>query len=223
MCTLILGLVGLLLIPVLLLVRLFKRSAPPRIVSTAVATQPGIGWTEEFLFGSQDAENEFITHAMTDINSVQVKNKRKGKADRIRRAFHAKVHAGIKNAKFHVNADIAPNLQSAFLTPGAIYDAWLRFSNASGLLQPDSAKDLRGLVAGIFDNDGIRHDFLGTSAAASPLLSAVTPAACGAMAAARKPDSQTRCSAVNGALSGIMNCGRGVGWMLTAEPHRQDA
>ena len=174
MCSLIIGVCALLLLPAMLLLRLVcKRPAWRRTVSTAKATdKPGVGWTEEFLYGSQRAESEFINQAVTDINTVQRTNKRKNGCP-VKRGFHAKMHAGITNCQFSVAADIPAQLQVGFLQPGKQYDAMLRLSNASGVIQADTAHDLHGLAVRITDDAGAAHDFLGTSAAASHTRDAV--------------------------------------------------
>ena len=127
----------------------------------------GVGWSERFLFASRDAEADFIRQSMQDIQVIQGKNRRKGHAKVVRRAFHAKLHAGIVNARFVVAAEIPQWLRVGLFQPGRCYRAMVRFSNASGLIQADQAKDLRGLAVRIYDDDGRPHDFLGTNAAAS--------------------------------------------------------
>lgn len=125
---------------------------------------PGFGWAERFLGGSIEAEERFILSAIRDIHLVQERNRKRGGRMSHDRAFHAKIHAGIDNAEFVVTTALPSVLQGGFMQPGARYPAALRFSNASGLIQPDSAKDLRGLGVAVRTPFGEQH-FLGTNGA----------------------------------------------------------
>ena len=127
---------------------------------------PGLGWVERFIGGSQQAEAAFIAQAMNDIHVVQRRNQKTGNAERAARAFHAKIQAGIANAEFIILPDAPVQLVSNFIVPGRCYPAKLRFSNASGVIQPDTKGDLRGLAIEIETADGVQH-FLGTNGAGS--------------------------------------------------------
>ena len=130
-------------------------------------TEPGLGWRESYLLGSQASEESLISKFVTDINKIQVENRESGHAPRIARAFHAKIHAGTSKARFEVLPDIPEKLRIGFLQPGKSYHADVRFSNASGIVQPDSKGDLRGIAVRISLEDGHWHDLLMTNAAAS--------------------------------------------------------
>jgi hypothetical protein len=128
------------------------------------------GWKEVYLNGSPLAEAELIQRFLKDINTVQLRNKAKGGSATVDRAFHAKIHAGIKNAKFVVSpatASLPEALQTGFFTPTNEYEAIIRLSNASGTVQPDSTKDLRGIAVRVQDKNGRAHDLLMTNAPAS--------------------------------------------------------
>lgn len=125
--------------------------------------KPGLGWVEQFLGGSEDAEQAFLKQAMDDINLVQRRNKKAGGAKTEARAFHAKIHAGINNAEFVVMDNIPYELQGGILVPGRRYPTDVRLSSASGLIQPDTKGDLRGLAARVNTDLG-PQDFLGTNA-----------------------------------------------------------
>lgn len=125
--------------------------------------KPGLGWEEKFLYGSEAAEQAFLQRAMGDINVVQRRNKEASGAKSEARAFHAKIHAGIDNAEFVVMDNIPYELQGGILVPGRRYPTDVRLSSASGLIQPDTKGDLRGLAARVRTADGPQH-FLGTNA-----------------------------------------------------------
>lgn len=126
----------------------------------------GLGWVERFLGGSAASEAEFIEQAVQDIHVVQKRNKKKGGAKGYDRAFHAKIHAGLVNCELVVADNIPVELEGGFLRAGARYPARVRLSNASGTIQPDTGKDLRGLAAEVDTADGVQH-FLGTNGSAS--------------------------------------------------------
>jgi hypothetical protein len=130
----------------------------------------GTGWKEVYLNGCQFAEAELIRRFMEDINEVQLRDKAKAKSPAVGRAFHAKIHAGLRQAKFVMvpaaAAGLPEPLQAGFFTPGTEYEANVRFSNASGVVQPDSAKDLRGIAIRVMDGRRA-HDLLMTNAPAS--------------------------------------------------------
>jgi len=132
----------------------------------------GLGWVERFIGGSPQAEAAFIAQAMADIHVVQRRNQEADKADTAARAFHAKIQAGITNAEFVIASDVPADLQGGIIVPGRRYPTKLRFSNASGRIQPDSKGDLRGLAAEVETPDGLQH-FLGTNGAASHARNAV--------------------------------------------------
>ena len=74
---------------------------------------------------------------------------------------------GTSNARFEVLPDIPKKLRIGFLKPNKGYNVHVRFSNASGIVQPDSKWDLRGIAVRISLEDGHWHDLLMTNAAAS--------------------------------------------------------
>lgn len=113
----------------------------------------GEDWKEVFLDGSPEAEDQAFKKYTDDIRLVQERNQQKSEPHTIRRAFHAKVHAGITNAEFRIDPDIPQHLQHGIFQPGKSYPADVRLSNASGLVQPDIKNDLRGLAVRIFSTD----------------------------------------------------------------------
>jgi len=123
----------------------------------------GLNWNESYLDGSAAAEAAFIEQALRDINTVQEMNKARGHAQTYGRAFHAKIQAGVKNAIFRIAPDLPESLRVGHFQPGKEYPAAVRLSNASGLVQPDTAKDLRGIAVRVFVGDKEIHDYLGTN------------------------------------------------------------
>lgn len=130
---------------------------------------PGTGWREEFIGGDPDTEARFFEQFARDIQKVQARNQSAAKTQSLHRALHAKIHLGVANAIFKIKEDIHEDLRHGLFLPGKEYRTDVRFSNASGLIQPDSDKDLRGLALRVYwDDAGERfNDFLMTNARAS--------------------------------------------------------
>jgi hypothetical protein len=133
---------------------------------TVNSSEPGLGWQEQFIGGSEAAEGKFILDAMEKIQTVQRRNKKSANASSYARAFHAKILAGIDNAEFRVRDDVPEALRAGYLQPGKRWKTKIRFSNASGKRQADTEKDLRGAALRVEADDGL-YDLAMTSAAAS--------------------------------------------------------
>jgi hypothetical protein len=136
-----------------------------RKVDSSAKSKPatGLNWKESYLDGSPAAEAAFIEQALQDINAVQELNKARGHAQKYGRAFHAKIQGGVKNAVFRIAPDLPENLQIGHFQPGKEYPAAVRLSNASGLVQADTVKDLRGIAVRVYVDGGEIHDYLGTN------------------------------------------------------------
>lgn len=145
----------------------FKILFGARSKPSTTAAQPGLGWSEIYIGGSTPSEEEFIVQAMRDINEVQKRNKASGHSQSYGRAFHAKIQAGIANASFVVSENLPAQLRVGFLQPGKSYRAAVRLSSASGVVKPDTAKDLRGLAMRVYCDGDKGIDFLGTNGSAS--------------------------------------------------------
>lgn len=138
-------------------------------------TENGIGWTERYLGGSEDAEQALINRWALDIQQVQARNTWKSRTATAMRAFHAKMLGGFTNAQLHIASNLPDHFNLGFLKPGKVYRTDVRFSNASGLIQPDTAKDLRGAALRVHASldgsypavPGMTHDLLMTNAAAN--------------------------------------------------------
>ena len=61
------------------------------------------------------------------------------------RDAHPKMH-GLVQAEFIVHADIPAALKAGVFEQARTYAAWVRFSNASGMAQPDAKRDIRGMA-----------------------------------------------------------------------------
>ncbi|TPQ28664.1 catalase family protein [Methylomonas koyamae] len=63
----------------------------------------------------------------------------------MRRDAHPKMH-GLVKAEFTVNADLGDELRVGLFKEPKTYQAWVRFSNASGSIRPDRDRDIRGMA-----------------------------------------------------------------------------
>ena len=118
----------------------------------------------KFLGDSEEKEKELIDEMAREVREV-VESLRDKETGARHRAQHAKTLAGIKNAEFRISSGIPGDLRVAFLKPGAVYPAIVRFSNAGGFIKPDdSEEDLRGVAIKIKPTEGAEHDFLMTNA-----------------------------------------------------------
>lgn len=136
------------------------------MVRQSASGRPGTDWAEIYMGGDPIVEARLIKQFVHDIKEVQTRLKARERAPVIRRAFHAKIHAGITNAQFQILPDLPDDLRIGFFQPGKSYTAIIRFSNASGGVRPDSEKDLRGVAVKVITDDGA-HDFLMTNAPVS--------------------------------------------------------
>jgi catalase len=140
-------------------------------MTTDLENLTGEGWKETFLGGNSETEAEILKKYAQDIHLVQERNRKKSGGSRAQRALHAKIHAGITNAELHIDTNIPQFLQHGIFQPGKTYKAYVRLSNASGVVQADSKRDLRGLAIRVFSNDSEGkeriNDLLMTSAPVS--------------------------------------------------------
>jgi catalase len=138
-----------------------------------VSEHYGRDWKEVYSGGSPEAEAAQFAAFADRIKRVQAQIKKREHAPFIRRAFHAKIHAGITDhvgiadAQFRILPDISEDLQIGIFQPSATYQANVRFSSASGAIQPDATPDLRGVALRVGTDQGNFHDFLMTDAPAS--------------------------------------------------------
>jgi hypothetical protein len=80
------------------------------------------------------------------------------------RAFHAKIRLGVMNAQLEIRSDLPQTLQVGYFVPGKVYESvTVRLSNASGSIQPDADKDMRGIAVRVTVTQTECHDFLLTN------------------------------------------------------------
>ena len=84
-------------------------------------------------------------HIDSLIDTLQAKMKSDYQGKLTLRDAHPKMH-GCVNARFQVEADLPPELRVGLFAEPKTYDAWVRFSNASGTVQDDTKKDIRGVA-----------------------------------------------------------------------------
>ncbi len=121
------------------------------------------GWTEIYEGGSPEAEEAIFLSLAQGMQQVQEANRRRMGTPRASRTLHSKMVAGVTNAFITVDRALPPDFVVAHFQPGASLDAAVRFSNASGVPQPDGAPDMRGAAIRIGLADGGIHDLLMTS------------------------------------------------------------
>lgn len=90
--------------------------------------------------------------------TVSLQDNRYPVPDKVLRGVHPKSH-GCVNASFEINSDIDQSLQvGLFKSPGKVFDAFIRFSNASVRVGPDISDagehGSRGMAIKVFDVGG---------------------------------------------------------------------
>ena len=121
------------------------------------------GWSEVYDGGSAEAEHAIFLSLADQMLGVQEANRRKAGADEPARTLHAKLVTGVANASLVVDRDLPAEFAVTYFQPGASVPAHVRFSNASGVPQHDSAPDMRGAAVKIMVPDGGIHDLLMTN------------------------------------------------------------
>ena len=97
-------------------------------------------------------ENKNVAHIIEVMRRKLEKDYAPGST---RRDAHPK-HTAVLQARFTVEADLPQALRvGVFAMPGS-FDAWVRFSNASGTPQSDAVKDLRGCAIKLREVPGQR-------------------------------------------------------------------
>src|SRR4051794_6898610 len=107
------------------------------------------------------------------VKAVQILNRDHAGWDHPQRGQHAKIHAGICNAEFHISPNLPEDLRAGFFQPGRTYPATVRLSNADGLNRPDDELDLRGIAVRLSFEDREPHDFVFVNAPVSHVRDAV--------------------------------------------------
>lgn len=76
---------------------------------------------------------------------------------RMFRDAHPKMH-GCVRASFTVEAGLPPELQVGLFREPRTFPAWVRFSNQSGTISPDSKPDIRGIAIKLMGVEGVTLD-----------------------------------------------------------------
>ncbi len=119
-------------------------------------------WKEEYAGGSEQVERILIDGYARDILDIQ---RRIAQASNKSpdRTLHAKVIAGVMNARLSVSPDLPADLATGYFQPAASFTATIRFSNASPLHMPDTKADMRGAAIRVHIAEHEFHDFLMTN------------------------------------------------------------
>ena len=71
----------------------------------------------------------------------------------MRRDAHPKMH-GVVKAEFTVEADLPQELRVGIFGQPRTYQAWIRFSNQDGSINPDIDRDIRGMAIKLMGVEG---------------------------------------------------------------------
>jgi hypothetical protein len=123
-------------------------------------------WAERYPGGSLEREAAAVERFVEQIHEIQRRN-RTPATQPVRRAFHAKLLAGVADARLEIAKDVPPDLVCPLLQPGVTHPAIVRLSSASGMVRPDQEGDLRGIAVRVTLPEGAVQDLLMTNAAAS--------------------------------------------------------
>src|SRR5262249_12111775 len=124
-------------------------------------------WAERYDGGDAYTEADRLSELAKRIMWVQKRLQGRGHQAHILRAFHAKIRLGVENAVLEVRPDLPDAYRVAFFHPGQRFAATVRISNASGSVQPDGKRDMRGIAVRVKVSDTEYHDFLMTNGPAS--------------------------------------------------------
>ncbi len=120
-------------------------------------------------------ETEVRTRRLTDLlvlqtNALQRRAQRRDGGG-LCRAMYSRTLAGLLNARFTVAGEVAPDLRSDLIEPGAQYPAWARFSEASPGPGGNAREGVFGLAVRLF------YDPADPRAYVQDLLAATSPVA----------------------------------------------
>ena len=117
----------------------FMPSLPAvRLLAAGLLTDTGVPKLE-------DVPKDEQLHIDSLIETLAAKMKRDYEDVRTLRDGHPKMHGCVK-AKFHVLPDIPEDLRVGLFAEPKSYETWVRFSNESGRVTSDDAKDARGVA-----------------------------------------------------------------------------
>ena len=127
--------------------------------------EPGFGWSESYLGGSADAEDQMFRDFERTIVALQQNMSSRGDGVR-RRGFHAKTILNVPRAVVHCGDAIPSTLQVGIFQPDREYPAVVRFSSSLSDVQPDANRQGHGIAFRITAPEGI-HDVLLSDSPAS--------------------------------------------------------
>ena len=87
------------------------------------------------------------------IDMLRAKMERDYASGRTLRDAHPKMHGCVK-AEFSVDGDLPPELAVGVFAEPRSFPAWVRFSNQSGAVSPDSKPDIRGVAIKLMEVEG---------------------------------------------------------------------
>jgi hypothetical protein len=102
-------------------------------------------------FERHERNEDALVQHMIDI--LQRKLERDYPVGATRRDAHPK-HVALLRASFTVEPKLPPALRVGVFADGANYEAWVRFSNASGTPQSDAVRDVRGCAIKLLNVTG---------------------------------------------------------------------
>lgn len=117
-------------------------------------------WSEVFEGGSPAAEEIIFRTRVAELRLLQAARDGIPAALRPNRLMYTKTIAGVNNAQLVVDHLMPAEFVVGHFQPGARLPATVRFSNASGIAQSDSAPDMRGIAVRIALPSGDEHDLL---------------------------------------------------------------
>ncbi|MFK7000992.1 catalase family protein [Flavobacterium oreochromis] len=100
------------------------------------------------------SEQELILNMQTILQEKMEKDYAKGKT---KRDAHPR-SLGLLKANFKIIKNLPIDLQVGIFQPGKIYKSFVRISNASGKVQSDKEKDIRGFAMKLIEIEGKRFD-----------------------------------------------------------------
>jgi hypothetical protein len=119
---------------------------------------------EEFDGGDAYIEADRLQELGRRIMAVQKALQDRARLAHPLRAFHAKIRLGITNARLEIRNDLPDWLRVGYFGAGRVYDGVIvRLSNASGSIQPDSKRDMRGIALRVKVSEAECHDLLLTN------------------------------------------------------------
>ncbi|WP_217637114.1 peroxidase family protein [Geodermatophilus telluris] len=127
---------------------------------------------ERYEGGSEQAELETFAELARELMAVQERNRRVRGAPSVDRAFHGKTVLALQDGCLRVRQDLPAELSQGCFRPGAELPVTVRFSNASGVAQPDTARDMRGVALRVHAGGDTVHDLLMTNWPVSPAADA---------------------------------------------------